>query len=644
MYFNKASYRLFGGYARANRYRFFDLELSLKKANINTTVEVYLSDAILKSILAALIFSLICFILALDYLSVSPEGVLSALPGSLGEGFIGSLAISHIFLLFLAVIVSFTIAFSAIFTLLTGYPKYIAGFRESDINLTLPHAATFMYAMSKGGMSPLDVFRAICEHNDIYGETAVEMETVVRGVDLLGYDLITSIKYTASTTPSGPMKNFLESMASLMESGGDLSTFLHARAEQFRNMATQEQKILMDMLSMFSEIYVTAFVAGPLFLITIMVVMGMISQSNMAQLQVLVYLLIPVASLFFIWFLYGMGLGDGNIKLTVGKKVLDEYNDAPKSDIKNEGKRLLKNAGIRFRLKKFLDSPASFLINDPIKVLYFSIPLSIIIFLFFYRQSLSLNILDIPGLDDAILLIFVISAVPFVVFWELRCRKIKSIEVAVPELLKRLASMNESGLTLALAIKTLLRSNLGVLNAEIKRICLDMDWGADTKDALVRFETRVNVPSIRRMVTLITKASESTGNIKDTLDIAASDAAAALTRRQDRFSNMLFYISIIYISFFVFLYIIHTLTSVFLPVLPGVPVDGNSQALTEMGISMGAPGGIAGIRALFYHSVLIQAFFSGIVAGMMGEGNVFSGLKHSLLMMAIGFVVFLLFI
>ena len=47
---------------------------------------------------------------------------------------------------------------------------------------------------------------------------------------------------------------------------------------------------------------------------------------------------------------------------------------------------------------------------------------------------------------------------------------------------------------------------------------------------------------------------------------------------------------------------------------------------------------------LMFHSTLIQAFVSGLVAGKMGQGSVYMGLKHSVSMIMIAYVVFMLFI
>jgi flagellar protein FlaJ len=47
---------------------------------------------------------------------------------------------------------------------------------------------------------------------------------------------------------------------------------------------------------------------------------------------------------------------------------------------------------------------------------------------------------------------------------------------------------------------------------------------------------------------------------------------------------------------------------------------------------------------IFFHGALIQGFSSGLIAGVMGEGSVLSGLKHSVIMISIGYLLFTLFV
>jgi flagellar protein FlaJ len=43
-------------------------------------------------------------------------------------------------------------------------------------------------------------------------------------------------------------------------------------------------------------------------------------------------------------------------------------------------------------------------------------------------------------------------------------------------------------------------------------------------------------------------------------------------------------------------------------------------------------------RTLFFHMSVIQALFSGLVAGKMGEGTVSAGLKHSVVLLVAGYL------
>jgi flagellar protein FlaJ len=43
---------------------------------------------------------------------------------------------------------------------------------------------------------------------------------------------------------------------------------------------------------------------------------------------------------------------------------------------------------------------------------------------------------------------------------------------------------------------------------------------------------------------------------------------------------------------------------------------------------------------LMYHSALVQAITSGLIAGKMGQGSVYMGLKYSVSMMIITYAVF----
>jgi flagellar protein FlaJ len=52
----------------------------------------------------------------------------------------------------------------------------------------------------------------------------------------------------------------------------------------------------------------------------------------------------------------------------------------------------------------------------------------------------------------------------------------------------------------------------------------------------------------------------------------------------------------------------------------------------------------ADLERTFLHMTLIQGFFGGLVSGKMGEGSVNAGLKHSLVLMSLGYVALRVFL
>jgi flagellar protein FlaJ len=239
-------------------------------------------------------------------------------------------------------------------------------------------------------------------------------------------------------------------------------------------------------------------------------------------------------------------------------------------------------------------------------------------------------------LDDHIVIAGLIIAIPYATFHQLWRRKVMGIEAAIPEFLERMAGINEIGLTIAQGLALMVRTNLGVLSYEIKRIKRDLDWGANIEEALVRFEHRIRTPSIARTVTLITKASYMSGDIGEILAIAASDARMSEILKRERSTSMLIYLVIVYLAFGVFLFVVGVILTMFLPLL--VEQGGHMAQMR------GVPGGqmVSGetFGILVYHACLIQALFSGLLAGYMGEGSLNAGVKHSCILLVIALVVF----
>lgn len=157
----------------------------------------------------------------------------------------------------------------------------------------------------------------------------------------------------------------------------------------------------------------------------------------------------------------------------------------------------------------------------------------------------------------------------------------------------------------------------------------------------------MNTAAIARTVTLITKASEMTGDIGEVLGIASADARMSETLKKERQGEMFIYTVIIYLAFFVFIFVVAVLNTNFLEILEqlsNMTTSSGSSIAGASEFSMAANMDVDVFRRLLYHTCLIQAIFSGIIAGQMGEGMVKSGIKHAGIMLIIALVIFNLFI
>ena len=294
-YLTSYSYRLFGSYFSKRRARYFDLRQELLKTRYNTSFDMYLSLAVLCSILMmalGLLFAIL-IVSAFD----APDIIFTR--SLMTDIFKGFHEYRNPVLKIISVAVIMGIFGAGTFIAFLNYPKLVNSNRKRNIDTMLPYAVHYMSAMSGAGVIPVDIFSSLA-NNKIYGEAAVEASYVVRDIKVLGNDLVQAMKNVASTTPSYRLQEFLQGAVTIVSSGGDLESFLKLKAEQFVIESKREQKEFLDTLGLIAETYVTAFVAGPLFLIVMMSVMTIMGGMDLMLMYLLIYLVIPVGSIVFV--------------------------------------------------------------------------------------------------------------------------------------------------------------------------------------------------------------------------------------------------------------------------------------------------------------------------------------------------------
>lgn len=617
------------------------LHADLVSARFGVTLEQYLWKSLRIAILAGVFFGILGYLMGRFFAIqiAAGKGIYNVLNLRVPDNLLflfGPLALE-----IAGAAVAFLIGAYFVWAILMRWPAIEKKNRTVRINLTLHNAVAYMYAMRKGGAQLTVIFTALSEHAQTYGEVAFEFRQVVRDVDYFGADVVSAIRHLSETTPSEKLKDFLEDLLSVIESGGDMTEFLSSRVRLYQEEARFEQKQFLTILSMVAESYVTLFVAGPLFLIIIMVVMGMMGGSAVIQLSVVIYAILPIGSLVFILLIDLISTRAEKTERYTRVKVLDTYADVP--IIKKAGEeplfeQLKKYDKIR-TLAHYLRHPFESFVSDVNQTFYITVPVAIL-YLLLVIHSMPYYAdpeLFIDVIDDHAIIALLIVLVPYAIFYEIWAKKVNGIQAMIPDFLERMAGINRVGLTIVQAIGIMVNTNLGLLSYEIRRIKRDMDWGVNFTEALMRFEERVSTPAIARTVTLITKASEMSGEIGEVLAIAASDAKMSETLKKERMAEMFIYTAIVYLSFFVFLFVVAVLSTQFLPVLANIGTSGVTGSGMLSGIGS-VP--IKALDRLLYHACLVQALFSGLIAGQMGEASLSSGVKHSCVLLIITLVTF----
>lgn len=307
--------------------------------------------------------------------------------------------------------------------------------------------------------------------------------------------------------------------------------------------------------------------------------------------------------------------------------------------------KIAKQHKSRTGFRKFLKSPINVLTEKPVNILIICVPVSLaIVFWGFYSslQSQGMRALyNSTIIDDYIIVAIIISIIPLAVldFWE--DRRMQSIENSLPNFFRDLAGMNDSGMTLPNAVHLVAGSEYGRLTPYVRKLDNEMSWGIGFVEGMYSFGKKLGTPFADRSVDLIAKASKSGGDISQVLHAAARDMFAIVNLNSERRNNMIIYVIIVLVSSAVFLFVIAILVSAFFTTM--ATAGAAAQAAGAGGQFMGKFD-LPAYKRLFSHAAMIQAFFSGLAAGQMGEGRVIAGLKYSAIMLIITWLMFKFFI
>lgn len=283
-WYTKKSIEYFSGIVEPYAQHFGDLRPDLAKANIRLSLKEYLSVACMTVTLIFIIeLPLVAFIVGL-------------VPG---------------FSSFMALLFSFNMAL--FFCTITGfffytYPSLRVKGRAKKIDYSLPFATTYLATVSGSNAPPGMMFKVLSNFEE-YEEIAKEARRIRKDIELLGMTIIEALRRAAKHSPSEKFRDLLWGMNTTLRTGGDLTEYLHGRAESFMRDYERSLNQYSKTLSTMLEIYLTLIIVSSIFFIIITTIISAFGISGamgglitISQFSV-IFIFLPVISLGFIYLL-----------------------------------------------------------------------------------------------------------------------------------------------------------------------------------------------------------------------------------------------------------------------------------------------------------------------------------------------------
>ena len=222
-------------------------------------------------------------------------------------------------------------------------------------------------------------------------------------------------------------------------------------------------------------------------------------------------------------------------------------------------------------------------------------------------------------------------------YWDRVKANINAIEEKFPDFLRDMAEYWKGGLSMTVAVQTLAGSEYGALNDEVKKMSDQLSWGVAFSDVIGMFAERVGTPIVKRAISLISEANRAGGKISDILVTAANDSREIKFLEGERVRAIASYISVIWVSYLVFMGVIVVLSKVFIPAIASSNSGGESESIGNMQINAVDP---LFFLVVFFYGVSAQAVGNGAMAGLMATGRLSNGMKHSGFMLILALLAF----
>lgn len=255
----------------------------------------------------------------------------------------------------------------------------------------------------------------------------------------------------------------------------------------------------------------------------------------------------------------------------------------------------------------------------------------------FHFGSFTITVFDI--LDMTLLTLISILLLPAYYYRKDNNWKEK-IDEHLPNLLREISDAQKVGLPLPRAVIEASKRQYGPLTEELQLMAAKISWGIPFSQGLREMQRNIQTPLFDRTSILILEAEKAGGQTDEIFDSAYVHVNELLGLKRERLAAMSSYKWIIVVAFLVFAFVIVILLNSFFIELAKQSAElssSNSSGLSSFG---GLPLHLASLQLLFYHLLLIEGLFAGLIASKMSTGRYTQGLFNSIYLLILAWGIF----
>lgn len=272
--------------------KFDGLKRDLIKSNLQYLPKSYISIIFFTTIIAAIIsFFIFVFLLffqvsvTIPFITLTQESILTRL----GKVFwiLVLIPLSTFFMMYL-------------------YPSVEKKSIEGRINQELPFAAINMAAIAGSMLDPTKIFEIIISTKE-YPYLEKEFTKLINETNVLGYDLVTSLRNRAFNSPSKKLAELFNGLATTINSGGDLVEFFQKRSQTLLFDYRLEREKYTRSAETFMDIYISVVIAAPMILMLLLMMMkisGLGVSLSTSAITLIMVLGVSIVNIAFITFLH----------------------------------------------------------------------------------------------------------------------------------------------------------------------------------------------------------------------------------------------------------------------------------------------------------------------------------------------------